>query len=281
MIEYFLARIILLKIRLFAPAARVYVKLFDLAMPRFRKIANRNLAMAGFANPGRITDGVYASIARLAVTFARFPSIHADNVRQWIRYDGFEHFEAARAKGKGVLIATAHFGNWELSAFAHALLTAPMHIVVRPLDNPRIDAMVEHYRSLSGNHIITKRDAARDILRALKSGNAVGILVDQNTLPEEGVFVDFFGVKACANSAFVKLAHHSGAAVVPGYALWSEKAKQYILRFDPEIPMTGDVQRDTQAIHSHLESVIRKNPDQYLWIHRRWKTRPPGEAPLY
>jgi len=202
-------------------------------------------------------------------------------VRQWIRYDGFEHFEAARAKGKGVLIATAHFGNWELSAFAHALLTAPMHIVVRPLDNPRIDAMVEHYRSLSGNHIITKRDAARDILRALKSGNAVGILVDQNTLPEEGVFVDFFGVKACANSAFVKLAHHSGAAVVPGYALWSEKAKQYILRFDPEIPMTGDVQRDTQAIHSHLESVIRKNPDQYLWIHRRWKTRPPGEAPLY
>ena len=126
-----------------------------------------------------------------------------------------------------------------------------------------------------------KRDAAREILRALKNGEAVGILIDQNTTLDEGVFVDFFGTKACAGSAFVKLAHHSGAAVVPGYALWSDAERKYVLRFDPHIPMSGDVLADTQDVHSHLESVIRKHPEQYLWIHRRWKTRPPGEPPLY
>jgi Kdo2-lipid IVA lauroyltransferase/acyltransferase len=181
-----------------------------------------------------------------------------------------------------VLVATAHLGNWELSAFTHALMTAPMHIVVRPLDNPRLDAWVERRRALSGNHIIHKKEAAREILRALASGDAVGILIDQNTTPEEGVFIDFFGRKACAGTAFVKFAHHTGAAVVPGYALWCENEKRYILRFDPEIPMSNDdVQADTQRVHSELEAVIREHPDQWLWVHRRWKTRPPGEAPLY
>lgn len=281
MIEALLLRFALLTIRLFPPAARFYVKLLDLAMPRFRRIAMKNLALAGFAEPRAIANGVFASIARMAASFARFPALTTENVQRVIRYDGLENFEAARQRGKGVLVATAHFGNWELSAFAHALLTAPMNIVVRPLDNPRADAVIEHYRELCGNRILSKRDAAREILRALKNGDAVGILVDQNTSLDEGVFVDFFGLQACANSAFVKLAHHSGAAVVPGYAIWSAKERKHILRFDPEIVMTGDVQRDTQAVHSHLEGVIRRNPDQYLWIHRRWKTRPPGEPPLY
>jgi KDO2-lipid IV(A) lauroyltransferase len=215
------------------------------------------------------------------VTFARFPFITRENVGNWIRYSGLENFQSALARGRGVLVATAHLGNWEFSAYAHALMTAPMHVVVRPLDNSRLDELVERRRALSGNHIISKREAARDILRALKAGEAVGILIDQNTIPEEGVFIDFFGAKACAGSAFVKLAHHSGAAVVPGFALWSEAERRYILRFDPPIEMSGNVERDTQAIHTHLENLIRQHADQYLWIHRRWKTRPPGEPPLY
>ena len=281
MIEYFLLRIALFKIRLFPFAARVYIKLIDLLIPRYRRIAIKNLTMAGFHDPAHIVDGMFASLARMVAMFARFPALNKSNIDRYIRYEGLENFETARAHGKGVLIATAHFGNWELSAFAHALMTAPMNIVVRPLDNARVDALVERYRSLSGNRIITKRDAARDILRALKGGEAVGILIDQNTTLDEGVFIDFFGTKACAGSAFVKLAHHSGAAVVPGYALWSDAEKKYVLRFDPHIPMSGDVLADTQEVHSHLESVIRKHPDQYLWIHRRWKTRPPGEAAIY
>ncbi len=207
--------------------------------------------------------------------------MNRENIHRWIRYDGLENFKSAQARGRGVLVATAHFGNWELSAFAHALMTAPMNIVVRPLDNPKLDALVSARRAMSGNKIISKREAAREILRALKGGEAVGILIDQNTSLDEGVFVDFFGVKACAGAHFARFADHSGAAVVPGYALWSEQEKRYILRFDPEIEMTGDVQEDTQRIHSHLERAIREHPEQYLWIHRRWKTRPPGEAPLY
>lgn len=289
-LEYWLARFVLWSVALCPPLARAYVKVLDLAIPRWRRAAVRNLEIAGIADAG-VIDGMYRSIARMLETFAQFPSMNRENIGQWIRYEGLENFQNALARGRGVLVATAHLGNWELSAFAHALMTAPMDVVVRPLDNSRVDALVERQRALNGNHIISKRDAAREILRALKSGRAVGILVDQNTVIEEGVFVDFFGTAACAGSAFVKIAHHIGsggaggatgaAAVVPGYALWSEGERRYVLRFDPEIPMTGDVREDTQKIHTHLESVIRRHPDQYLWIHKRWKTRPAGEAGLY
>ena len=118
----------------------------------------------------------------------------------YIRYEGLENFKSAQARGRGVLVATAHLGNWELSAFAHAWMTAPMSIVVRPLDHPGIDRLVEQRRALSGNRIIEKKDAARGILRSLAANEAVGILIDQNTSPDQGVFVKFFGVQACAGS---------------------------------------------------------------------------------
>jgi len=260
--------------------AGFYAKLLDVLMPRLRRTALRNLELAGFSDRKRIADGVFESIGRLAVRFARCPQITRENVREWIRCEGLGNFTTAHARGKGVLIATAHLGNWELSAFAHALITGPMHVVVRPLDNPRVDDLVEQRRALSGNHIIRKKQT-RAVLRALAKGDAVGVLMDQNVVPAEGVFIDFFGIKACAHAGFAKLAHHTGAAVVPGFALWSESENRYVLRFYPEIKMTGEVTADTQRLHSHLESVIREYPDQWLWIHRRWKTRPPGEPPIY
>jgi KDO2-lipid IV(A) lauroyltransferase len=281
LVEFCLARFAIAAVAIFPSLSNVIAKLLDVLVPRLRRIAVKNLTMAGFANPQHIADGIFLSIGRLLRTFARLPRLTPQNVSSLIRYDGLENFQAALARGRGVLVATAHLGNWELSAFAHAWMTAPMHIVVRPIDNPRIDALVERYRGLSGNHIIEKKDAARGILKALKSGDAVGILIDQNTTLDQGVFIDFFGMKACAGTAFAKLAHHSGAAVVPGFALWSAEEQRYILRFYPEIAMSGDVAEDTQRVHSQLESVIREYPDQWLWIHRRWKTRPPGEPPLY
>jgi Kdo2-lipid IVA lauroyltransferase/acyltransferase len=285
-VEYWLARFVLATLSFTSLStanalARSYVRLLDVALPRLRRTALKNLEMAGLAGRERITTGVFDSVARLVVTFARFPQITRANVAEWIRYEGLENFQQAQARGKGVLVATGHFGNWELSAFAHAYLVAPMQIVVRPIDNPRIDALVESRRELSGNRAIAKKDAARGIMRALREGDAVGVLIDQNSTPDQGVFIDFFGVKACAGSAFVKLAHHSGAAVVPGYALWSDKERRYVLHFEPAVEMTGDVQQDTQQVHSRLEAAIRKHPDQWLWIHRRWKTRPPGEGPIY
>jgi Kdo2-lipid IVA lauroyltransferase/acyltransferase len=262
--------------------ARGYARLLDLAMPRLRRVAMSNLAMAlpelDRRAHRRIADGVFRSIARLLVSFARFPQINAGNVRQWIRYEGFEHFEKARSQGRGVLFATAHLGNWELSAYAHALLAAPMYVVVRPLDNPLIDRLVERRRTLSGNRLIGKREYARGILKVLRDNQAVGILVDQNASLEAGVFVDFFGVKACAGTGLAKLAAHSGAAVIPGFALWSPDEQRYVLRFYPPLAVTGDVEQDTRELHRQLEAVVRAYPDQWLWIHRRWKTRPPGES---
>lgn len=265
--------------------ARISTRVLDLLVPKLRRIALINLSFAfpelPRARRNEIVDGVFRSIARLLVALSRFPRIDAKNVYDWISYEGLENYLKAKEGGRGVLVATAHFGNWELSAFSHALMTEPMHVMVRPLDNPLIDDLVERRRTLSGNRLIDKRTAARAVVKALRDNEAVGMLIDQNTTPTEGVFINFFGKRACASSAFVKLAHHSGAAVLPGFAIWNEGKQKYVLRFYPPISLTGDVAADTQAIHSAFEQTIREHPDQWLWIHRRWKTRPSGEEPLY
>lgn len=288
--EYALARGLLFALRRLPEReaeslSRMAARTLGLLVPKLRRVANTNL---GFAFPTwdkaqreRTIDGVFHSIARLLFTMARLPDLNCENVRKVIRYDGLENYQRAKERGRGVLVATAHLGNWELSAYAHALMTEPMNVMVRPLDNPKIDRAVEELRAGSGNRLIYKKDAARAVLKALRANEAVGILADQNTSAAEGVFVSFFGQQACANSGFVKLAYHSGAPVVPGFALWEEASRQYVLRFYPEIALTGDVQADTQQIHAVFEQIIREHPDQWMWIHRRWKTRPPGEAFLY
>ena len=259
--------------------AGFYVRLLDRFAPRLRRVAARNLSLTGL--PEATADEVFGSLGRMLVSFSRFPEITKQNVDGYIRYEGFEHFERAKAAGKGVLFATAHLGNWELSAFAHALLSEPMHVVVRPLDNPLLDAFVERRRSLSGNRILGKRDFIRGILKALAANQAVGVLVDQNVGLEQGVFVDFFGLKACVSPVFAKLAARTGAAVIPGFAVWSENEGKYVLKFYPPVDVSGDAIADTQRIQSAVEAAVREFPGQWLWIHRRWKTRPPGESSVY
>ena len=265
--------------------ARFYVSLLDLAIPRLRRTAIRNLELAypekSPAERRAIANEVFLTIARLIWVFARFPKLNAQNIHKLICYDGLEHYLEAKKHGRGILFATAHFGNWELSAFAHALMTEPMHIMIRPLDNPGVDRLVEERRQLSGNRLIGKWDGARSVLRALQQNEAVGILIDQNTSLEEGTFVEFFGTPACANTAFAKIAARTGAAVIPGFAVWAEQERRYVLRFYPPVEISGDSTEDTRRIHSFLEGVIREHPGQWLWIHRRWKTRPPGEPSLY
>lgn len=170
---------------------------------------------------------------------------------------------------------------------AHTLYGHPMHILVRPLDNPRLDRLVTRYRTLAGNRIIEKTSSPRRIFEALAANQAVGILADQNSSLEEGVFVDFFGIQACASAGLAKIALRTGAPVIPGFALWQPGERRYVLRFWPPIEtiVTGDEEEDiqvnTQRMHSALERIVRQYPDQWLWIHRRWKTRPPGEKPIY
>jgi KDO2-lipid IV(A) lauroyltransferase len=289
-LEYSIARVMLAGLRFLPlPIARAFAnvcgRLLDRLIPKLRRVARINL---GFAmpelSPGdreQLIDGVFRSIARLLLAIGRFPDIDKSNVHRWIRYEGLEHYLAAKAKGRGVLVATAHLGNWELSAFTHAIMTEPMNVMVRPLDNPYVDCLVETRRRLSGNKLIVKRDSALTVVRALKNNEAVGMLIDQNTTAAEGVFVEFFGRQACASVAFAKLAARLEAAVIPGFAFWHEDERRYVLRFYPEMEISGDAQADTQRIHTFFEQVIREHPDQWMWIHRRWKTRPEGEPPIY
>lgn len=268
------------------PVAEAAFAVFDRLAPRLTKTAWRNLDLVmpelSRQEKARIVAGCWRSLSRVISTLARFPEIDKSNVHRYIRYEGFEHFEEAKRRGKGVLFATAHLGNWEFSAFAHALMAEPMSFVVRPMDNPLLDDLASRYRTMSGNRLLGRgKDFLRPLVEALRRNEAVGILIDQNVTADRGIFVDFFGRKACVDAGFARLAARTGAAVIPGYALWSENEQKHVLRFDPIVEIEGDVQADTQRVHATLEAAIRRSPEQWLWIHRRWKTRPAGEGRLY
>ncbi|MFZ5926442.1 MAG: lysophospholipid acyltransferase family protein [Acidobacteriota bacterium] len=267
-------------------AARRAVSLLDLAAPRLRRAAWRNFELAmpelDRAARARLLEGCWMNLARVIAMMAQFPRIGKHNIGEFIRYEGLGNYEKAKARGRGVLVATAHLGNWEFSAFAHALLTEPIAVVARPMDNPLLDELVTRYRTMSGNRVIGRgQDFLRPLVETLRSNGAAGILADQNVTADRGVFVEFFGRQACVDAGLARLAHRTGAAVVPGYALWSETEGRYVLHFEAEVEMSGDAQADTQAVQARLEAAIRRAPEQWLWIHRRWKTRPPGEPPLY
>jgi len=261
------------------------------ATPRFRGIADQNLRMAlpelGARERRAVCRGVYRSIGRLLAECARFPRLNSENIQDLVSYSGLEHYQSAVTRGKGVLFLTAHLGPWELGAFAHALYGYPIQILYRPLDNARLDRLVNRYRTLCGNKLIDKRDSARGILSALARNETVGILADQNTSLEEGVFVNFFGITACTTAGIARVALHTGAAVVPAFCVWEEAAGRYCIHFEPPLEFAvssdrdADIRAATQQMASVIEKYIRRYPDQWLWIHRRWKTRPEGQKELY
>jgi len=266
--------------------ARGYAGLLDFAVPRLRRIAMRNLELAmpelPIAERQRIADGVFRSIARVFIGVARLPDLTTANIHEWIAHDGLEHLRAAQARGKGVLVATGHLGNWEFSINAHTLLGGDtMSVVVRPLDNPLLDDFVRQRREMFGNRMIGKKEFIRSLLKALQAGETAAMLVDQNNTLDQGVFVDFFGMPARTGTSFAKMAAHTGAAVVPGFAVWIEAEKRYRLKFYPALELTGDIAEDTQRVQAAMERAIREHPDQWLWVHRRWKARPEGQPDLY
>jgi KDO2-lipid IV(A) lauroyltransferase len=258
--------------------------------PRLRQVGMFNLRLAfpdwTDAQRRRVLRGHFRGFGRMLADLAHFPKLNRANIEKLIIYDGFEAFAQAEREGKGVLFLTAHFGNWELSSFAHGIYGHPLSFIVREMDNPLLDRLIHDYRRASGGRAIEKRDAAREVLRRLRRGEAVGILSDQNMLPGEGVFVNFFGIPACTTTAPARLARKTGAAVIFGITIWDEKLGKYRLRFervpwirrdDPE----EEILVNTQNYARLLEEQARRYPEQWLWVHRRWKTRPPGEAPLY
>jgi KDO2-lipid IV(A) lauroyltransferase len=260
-------------------------------LPKLRKTTEFNLRLAfpdwDAKKRKTITRGMVRNLGRMAAEFARLPKYTKENIERYVVLDGHENFLAGKERGKGVLYLTGHIGAWELSSFAHALYGFPLHYMARPIDNPRIDNFVNRYRGLSGNQPIFKNESARSLLKILKEQGTVGILADQNTMPQEGVWVDFFGTAACTSTGIARVALHTDAAVVPGYVYWDAAMRKYRLRFEPPVELirTGDTERDvrenTARFAKILEEIIRQHPEQWVWLHARWKNRPPGEQKLY
>jgi KDO2-lipid IV(A) lauroyltransferase len=295
-LEYALAWLIIRPLGLLPrPLARVlslvFARLIYLLHGRLRRVGMRNLALAfpekSSAQRARILRGEFTSLGRQLAEVCRFPKYTLKNVGEVILYDGFENFERASARGKGVLFLTAHFGGWELSAFMHSLHGHPMHVVMRPMDNVYLDRMIREYRTMHGNTLVDKDDFVRGLLAAMKNGEVVGLLMDTNMTPPQGIFVDFFGIPACTASGLARIALRTEAVVVPGFTIWDPVLRKYRLRFDPAVNLVrsgdneADIVANTQLFTRIIEDYVRRYPEQWLWIHRRWKTRPEGEPSIY
>ncbi|HKD18013.1 MAG TPA: lysophospholipid acyltransferase family protein [Thermoanaerobaculia bacterium] len=252
-----------------------------------RRILHANLRAAfpekSEAEIGRLARASADWLGTAFVEFLQVSGLDAEGIRDRVRVVGEEHLAAARARGRGVFLLSAHFGGWELGAIRAGLIGEPIAPVVRPLDNPLLEEELERRRTRFGNRLIAKHDAARDVLRTLRDNGTVAILVDQNVLPNEGVFVPFFGRLAATTPALALFHLKTDAAVVPAF-VWPEGSGRY--RLELGAPILADefrsagadrdeaVRRATARYMEVTEAVVRGKPEAWLWMHDRWKTRP-------
>jgi KDO2-lipid IV(A) lauroyltransferase len=266
-----------------------------LLLPRLRGVGMRNLDL-GFPEKSkseheRILRQLYRTLGWQIAEFCQMSKYTAASAAKFIEYDGLEWYLSAKKKAKerksGVLVVTGHLGAWELSSFYHSLAGHPMGMVIRRLDNPYVDRLVNRIRCLHGNFVMHKDDFARGLLGAMRDGSTVGILMDTNMTPPQGVFVPFFGIPACTASGLARVALKTNAAVLPGCLMWDAARRKYILNFGEEIELVrtedaeADIVANTALFTQAIETYVRQYPEQWLWVHRRWKTRPAGEPPLY
>jgi KDO2-lipid IV(A) lauroyltransferase len=258
-----------------------------------RRTGERNLEIAfpdmDQSDRTLLLRGCFKSLGRLLGEFSQLPKATPEKLRKLIEYDevGLRYLREAEKNKRGVIFLTGHLGVWELHSFGWSALEYPLSFLVRPLDNERIEEIVEQIRTRFGNRAIDKKSAARQSLRVLRAGGTLGILSDLNTQPYEGVFVPFFGKLACTTAGIATLALKTDAVVIPTCAIWDRKKRRYFFHGDPpvELVRSGDHAKDievnTANFAAAMERMIRLYPDQWLWIHKRWKTRPPGEPELY
>jgi KDO2-lipid IV(A) lauroyltransferase len=258
---------------------------------RLRRVGMRNLELAfpekSNSERRRILRAEFTSLGRQLAEVCHFPKYTKENVREVVAFEGFENYERAKARGKGVLLFAGHFGGWELSSFVLSLHGHWMHVIMRGMDNEYLNHMLLRLRTMHGNKAVDKDEFLRGLLAAMKAREVVGMLIDTNMVAGQGIFVDFFGIPASTASGMARIALRTDAAVVPTFTIWDEKLGKYRLRFDPAVELirTGageaDIQANTQQFTKIVEDYVRRHPEQWLWVHRRWKTRPEGQPPLY
>lgn len=267
------------RVHLFAVLALAFYHL----SPRRRLIALHNLKSAfpekSMTEIILIAKGVYRNIAVVAAEFFDLPWWTKDRIEEMVEVEGLEYCVEALKKKRGLLLVGAHFGNWELQAIAFSLLFQPLLFLYRPLDNQFLERLVTSVRSSTGNIPLVKNKAMRQMLRTLKTNGIVGLMIDQNWSWQEGVFVDFFGRPACTSDGFVRLALHTESPVLPAFMVRQESGKYRLIIGDAvELVHTGEQEKDvlvsTQNFTRILENMIRKYPDQWFWVHQRWKTQP-------
>jgi KDO2-lipid IV(A) lauroyltransferase len=297
-LEYAVARLLLSAIGIMPRSIAISLgktlgTIFYVLPSKLKRSGRRNVDIAfpeaSEAEKNRLLRGCFESLGRLLGEFSQFPRLTPDRLRGLIDYDevGLAHLRTAEADRRGVIFLTGHLGAWEVLSFGWSALEYPISFLVRPIDNPRIEALIERYRTRFGNIAIDKKSAARRAIKVLREGGTLGILSDLNTHPKEGVFVPFFGKLACTTAGIATLALKTDAMVIPTCAVWDAKRKKYFFHGDPpvELVRTGDNRQDvevnTARFAAAMERMIRLYPEQWLWIHRRWKTRPPGEPPVY
>jgi KDO2-lipid IV(A) lauroyltransferase len=264
-------------------------------LAKLRRIGLRNLELAFpekyAAERTQILKGAFRNLGRVMTTVSRFDDLSFENMSDLIECDLDPEFAAAyeksKAEGRGRIILGGHLGNWELQAFSYPAFFEPLSFLARRMDNPRIEQMIRDIRTRLGNKQIDKENSASQILRVLRGGGTIGVLADVNSHPKEGVFVPFFGIPACTATGVAMLALRTNAVIVPMFAMWDDQRGKYFIVHDIIIePVSSgdresDIRQTTAQFVAATERVIRAFPAQWIWIHRRWKARPPGESDLY
>ena len=232
------------------------------------------------AEKSRIARRSFAHLGLLLCDSLTFSKADPDHLEKIALFEGLEHVRAAYARGKGAFVFSGHYGNWEIVALLQGYLRLPLAMVTRPLDNPHLEKMLHRFRTLSGNRVIHKRGAAREILRAIRQKWGVAIVIDQNVRGDDGIFVDFFGTPASTTPALATLALKTDAPIVPVFGIPLPDGR-YRIRYLPEVQFqrTGDTRADiltlTQICTGIIEEQVRREPEFWVWMHRRWRTRPP------
>jgi Kdo2-lipid IVA lauroyltransferase/acyltransferase len=260
-------------------------------VPKLKNTAHRNLDIAlpdlSDTEKSDILRGCLRSLGRQLGLVSHFRKFTHDDIQNLVELDGREIFEQAHAQGRGMLLFTGHFGSWEVFNLLPLAFGYPMHQLVRRIDNPKVEAYVDSLRTSFGGKTIDKTKSARVMIRLLENGEMLGVMADLNVQEREGVFVDFFGTQASTTTSIARLALNTNAIVMPVFAVWNAEKQKYVVHFEHPIAFTEcdntdeTVRSFTQKVSDAVEKYVRQYPGQWMWIHKRWNTRPKGEKSLY